>query len=382
MKNKLIFRILGALASALIIVAVFIPFVDVTGYSPSLWETYELTNSLYLPIMIIAFGAIGVIFFALNVKTEFAYMSVGAITFFIVIRTIDILDQGAFNSLSIGYYSLVIGTFLTGLMAFLTNLKSKKKVEVIEEIKKEEETSMSDQIDKLYNEQTNSESEISPIQPIDNLVQPLPIQPLEAVVPIEPLQSTEENVVEEIPLSPVVEDVSIENKEVPQESAVEQVQVENEQVLVNPVLQQFNVPTMEETKAEDAPTVGQQPVLETPVIQSSNPVLQEFSVPSNPVVEDTVITPEQPINPVLQEFAQATNPVLQEFGIESNNAIEQQPVVEEQPKLNQEVETVPLTNINEPVVPTVQEFNNSGFIVTPQQNSIELDIFGQPINKS
>ena len=151
MKNKLIFRILGALASALIIVSVFVPFVSVTGYSPSLWETYELTNSLYLPIMIIVFGAIGVIFFALNIKTEFAYMSVGAIFFFAIMQTIDILDQGVFNTLSVGYYFLVIGALLTGIMAFLTNLKSKKKVEVVEEVKKEEEASMIDQIDKLYN---------------------------------------------------------------------------------------------------------------------------------------------------------------------------------------------------------------------------------------
>ena len=244
MKNKLIFRILGALASALIIVSVFVPFVSVTGYSPSLWETYELTNSLYLPIMIIVFGAIGVIFFALNIKTEFAYMSVGAIAFFVIMQTIDILDQGVFNTLSIGYYFLAMGALVTGIMAFLTNLKTKNKVEVKEEAK-EEESSMLDQIDKLYNEQTSTQSEISPIQPVDNIVQPLPIQPLEAVVPVQPIEQE----VEEVQVNPIVQEIPTEQNEVVQEPIVKQNTVENEQP-INPVLQEFNVPKVEEIVEE------------------------------------------------------------------------------------------------------------------------------------
>lgn len=373
MKNKLIFRILGALASALIIVSVFVPFVSVTGYSPSLWETYELTNSLYLPIMIIVFGAIGVIFFALNIKTEFAYMSVGAISFFVIMQTIDVLDQGVFNTLSIGYYFLVIGAVITGLMAFLTNLKSKKKV--VEEQKKEE-TSMLDQIDKLYNDQPPSESEITPIQTFDNIVEPLPIQPIEAVVPVQPVETPlVEQTVQELTPNQVSES-SNENTEVVEEPLV---QVQNEQVTVNPVLQEFNVPVLEETKAEEVPVVEQQPVIETPVSQPINSVLQEFDGSSASVVEQPEIVSQQPVNPVLQEFTQASNPVLQEFGVSNVNSTEQQPVVE-QPTLIQEVEMVPVENINELVNPTIQEFNNSGSTVSTQQ-STEFDIFGQPINK-
>ena len=372
MKNKLIFRILGALASALIIVSVFVPFVSVTGYSPSLWETYELTNSLYLPIMIIVFGAIGVIFFALNIKTEFAYMSVGAIAFFVIMQTIDILDQGVFNTLSIGYYFLAIGALVTGIMAFLTNLKTKNKVEVKEEAK-EEESSMLDQIDKLYNEQTNIQSELSPIQPVDNVVQPLPIQPLEAVVPVQPI----EQVVEEVQVNPIVQEIPTEQNEVVQEPIVKQNTVENEQP-INPVLQEFNVPKVEENEV-----VQEQPIVEPSTNQPVNPVLQEFAVPSTSVVEETQPVQEQPTNPVLQEFAQP-NPVLQEFGISNSSVVEEQPIVE-QPVLNQEVASVPLTNINEPVPsnPVVEDFNNQFSIIsTSQSNSSELDIFGQPINKS
>lgn len=373
MKNKLIFRILGALASALIIVSVFVPFVSVTGYSPSLWETYELTNSLYLPIMIIVFGAIGIIFFALNIKTEFAYMSVGAIFFFAVMQTIDILDQGVFNTLSIGYYFLVIGALLTGIMAFLTNLKSKNKVEVVEEGKKEEEASMIDQIDKLYNEQTSIQSEISPIQPVDSVVQPLPIQPLEAVLPVQPI----EQAVEQVQVNPVVQEIPTEQNEVVQEPIAKQNTVENEQP-INPVLQEFNVPKVEENEV-----VQEQPIAEPSTNQPVNPVLQEFAVPSTPVVEETQPVQEQPTNPVLQDFAQP-NPVLQEFGISNSSVVQEQPIVE-QPVLNQEVASVPLTNINEPVPsnPVVEDFNNQGSIISiPQSNPSELDIFGQPINKS
>ena len=400
MKNKLIFRILGALASALIIVSVFIPFINVTGYSPSLWESYKLINALYLPIMIIVFGAIGVIFFALNIKTEFAYMSVGAISFFAVMQTIDILDQGVFSTLGVGYYCLVIGALVTGVMAFLTNLKTKNKVEVVQEVKKETETSMLDQIDKLYNEQTTNQSEISPIQPIDNVVQPLPVQPLETVTPIKPVeQIIEEKTIEELPVNPVIQETVVQPVK---ESIVEQTPIVQEQS-VNSVLQEFNVPMPEEVQVQEVPVVEQQPVVETSGNQSLNPVLQEFAQPVNPVlqefnvpmpeevqVQEVTVVEQQPVvetsgnqslNPVLQEFAQPINPVVQEFGISPESPVEQAPAVQEQPTINQEVATVPLASINEPMNPAVQQFTNPGSTVAPQQNSNELDIFGQPINK-
>ena len=67
MKNRLVFRIIGALASALIIVSVFIPFISTTGFTQSLWEANKLINALYLPIMIIVFGSIGVLVFSTNI---------------------------------------------------------------------------------------------------------------------------------------------------------------------------------------------------------------------------------------------------------------------------------------------------------------------------
>ena len=330
MNKKLIFRILGALASALIIVSVFVPFVSVTGYTTSLWETFKLTESLYLPIMIMVFGAIGVIFFALNIKTEFAYMSTGAITFFIVIETIDIINQGVFETLSIGYYFLVAGALLTGIMAFLCNLKPKKKVEEVVPVQQAEEPSMLDQIDKLYNDQTTTPNEISPIQIVDNVVEPLPIQPvqtMESVTPVQPIQ--------------------VESTPIPE-----------------PVIQPQPIP-------EITPVTQEQPVQE--VVQNVEPVIQPQQVE---------VQPQQTINPVMQEFAQPVNPVVQEFSI-PNPVMQEfaQPVIQEQPIVEPQV--TPLTQVNNSIEsnPVIQEFTNPGSTVVTQSTENELDIFGQPINK-
>ena len=341
MNKKLVFRILGALASALIIVSVFVPFVSVTGYSVSLWESFESTSSLYLPIMIIVFGAIGVVFFSLNIKTEFAYMSFGALVFFLVIETIDIINQDAFNTLGVGYYFLVIGTILTGIMAFLTNLKSNK---TNNKVKEEEiqlnEPSMINKIDKLYNDQENTvQNEISPIQPIDNVVTPIPVQPLETVNIQQPIPD-----VNQISQQPIVNNNLVETT---QGSPVQE------------------VPSSSQTVVSDVVTAQQ--------VVAPNPVVQEF----------TNQVPTQ--NPVVQEFTnqtinQNTNPQSQAPVL---NQVSSQPVVQPQPVNTPDVTNIPLSSTNEPVAPNpvVQEFTNPGSAIAPQSNTNNLDIFGQPINK-
>ena len=297
MKNKLIFRIIGALASALIIVSVFIPFISVTGYSTSLWESYGVIKSLYLPIMIIVFGAIGVLFFALNIKTEFAYMSTGAITFFLVMQTIDVLNQGLFNTLSIGYYLLALGAILTGIMSFLTNLKTKVKEAKVEVADSINEPSMLDQIDKLYNDQPTVQNEISPIQPVDNIVEPIPIQPLEQIQPISPMSPVPE-------VQQVVPDVS----SIPVQEPIQEVmpvQTQNIEAQPSfspstPVVPVQAAPVVEQPINPVAePVVALQPELQ---IQQVNPVVQEFTQPAAP-------------NPIVQEFTQpaTSNPVVQIF---------------------------------------------------------------------
>lgn len=193
MNRKTIFRILGALASSLIAVSVFVPFTNTSGNLISLWQSYESLDALYLPIMIIVFGAIGIMFFSLNIKTEFAYMSSGATLFFVVMETIDILDKGMFNTLNVGYYFLVVGSILTGLMAFLTNLKPNKKE--IDTVNQPIQTFTIDRIDRLYNDPTIINNEISPIQPMDNISVPIvQDQLIQKVEPIEPSISENQNI--------------------------------------------------------------------------------------------------------------------------------------------------------------------------------------------
>lgn len=331
MDKRLIFRILGALASALIIVSVFVPFVSVTGYTSSLWETYKLSGAIYLPIMIIVFGAIGVIFFSLNIKTEFAYMSTGAIAFFAVMETIDIVNQGVFNTLSIGYYFLVIGALLTGIMAFLLNMKVKKvKDQVPNSNSNEKQETVLDQIDKLYNDQTTIAAE--PIRPIDNVVEP--IQPINTIS-VEPVQPIVDSAMKPIEEPQVINPVL--DEQIPQQP-INSLPAEP-QSSVNPVVQEF--------KTE--PQINNQPLANNEQSSQFNPVVQEF----------TNIAPE-PISPVVEQF--------------------------NQPQATPE-QITNITESNIPVQPTqsnpvVEQFTNtSSSAINQNTNTGQTDIFGQPINK-
>ena len=313
--KKLIFRILGALASSLIIVSVFVPFISVTGHSVSLWEHFNST--IYLPIMIIVFGAIGVIFFALNIKTEFAYMSTGAIIFFLVMRTIDIINQGTFDTLSVGYYFLAIGAILTGVMAFLTNLKTKQKVE---EVKMQEvvaeEPSMLDQIDKLYNDQANIQNDTQGIQIEDSVIEPLPIQPLQSdISSVSPINATVEEVIAPSIEGPQqIQETQFPKNEV--ESVVDGTNIQSEIQPTNPVVSEF----------------------EQPMVQPTNPVVSEFEQPA----------------------VQPTNPVVSEFG---QSEIE-------------EIKPLMPTNNGDSMNPVLQQFTNNN-TQSQNTNSNSLDIFGQ-----
>ena len=353
MNKKLIFRILGALASALIIVSVFVPFVSVTGYSYSIWGSNEVTNSLYLPIMIIVFGAIGVIFFSLNIKTEFAYMSTGAIAFFLIVQTVDILNQGVFNTLSIGYYCLVIGAVLTGLMTFLLNLKSNKNnVDYVPTM--EESPNVLAQMDGLYNNDQTLQNNISPIQPIEPVVQPIPVQPVEIAEPIQPIE----------PVAPI-----------------------------QPIGEQQPNPVLESTQSIESTQMIEsiQPVNTIQPIQSNETINTVAPIESvQPLESLQSIQPleAQQVNPVLDQFNY--NPVVQEFSMPTQSV---EPVIQQQSLNN--VEPMPNMSETESVNPVVQDFMNTGSLnkqqpnlnqqtqAVPQVNQTMggVDIFGQLINK-
>ena len=367
MNKKLVFRILGALASALIIVSVFVPFVSVTGYSYSLWGSNLETNSLYLPIMIMVFGVIGVIFFSLNIKTEFAYMSTGAIIFFLVVQTIDILNQGVFNTLSIGYYCLVVGAILTGLMAFLMNLKGKQniKTQVVAEINQSQTPSVMAQIDGLYSNpnQLNDIPTIQPIsvqpndnlasiQPVESQIQPMSIQSTDNLAPIQPVQPND-NLASIQPMESQIQPMSIQSTD--NLAPIQPVQ---------PIEQQQDISLEPQKNAESIAAIETIPLGEP---QPVNPVLKQFTQPE--------------VNPTLQEFSAPTTQIQPEVGERStlettdmsvSNGNQQEtvnPVVQNFVSMESQVESQSNINTQPQVVPPFD------------QGAGSVDIFGQPINK-
>lgn len=370
--KKIIFRIFGALASAMIIVSVFVPFVSVNGNSASLWESFSITNSLYLPIMIIIFGVIGVIFFSLNVKTEFAYMSTGAISFFVVMRTIDIINQGAFNKLSYGYYFLAIGAILTGIMAFLTNLKTKVREEKTISVQQNGEPSMLDQIDKLYNNQEINQNQLSSIQVVNNNIDPLPIQPVENLELNQQLIKSKEEPIQDF--SQVT---------IPMREPLNQ----EESLSVKPVLQEFS--KMDENQLSSVQSINNKvdPLPIQPIENIELNHLQAFSETKGYQAQEISQTSVPKPESLKQENSVQANPVVSQF----TQSYEQRPInqytnLQQSPIIEQSVirPVQPLENTTQEVThnPVVQEFNNSVNTENAQNNdSNALDIFEQLLNK-
>lgn len=378
MKNKLIFRILGALSSALIIVSVFVPFVKVTGFSQSLWQTN--INTLYLPIIIIVFGAIGVLLFAINLKTELAYSTTGALLFFLISQTIPIINQGTFNTLNVGYYFLVVGTLLTGIMTFLCGIKTKQKP--VEEVKVEEtkEDSMINQIDRLYENQTvqTNETEINQVEMIQ------PLQSIESLNPIAQNNnslnmSMEENESESENLNDLlqpavetnqqevqpVENNSIVEEEFNQPTVIEETKQEINNV-TNPVVSEFEPPKPQEQSIVSNPVVSEFAI---PQVNEVNNVQQETPQPS--IQNQVVVENTQPVvsapNPVVSEFEAPS-----QFNIGASEQVEQ--FVETTEESTQTIEPI------QPLQPLGGNMDKVDVMADPttmkENNSSNLDIFG------
>lgn len=405
MKNRLIFRILGALASALIIVSVFIPFVSVTGYSQSLWEANKLINALYLPIMIIVFGSIGVLSFATNIKTELAYASSGALLFYIVTQIIPVIDGGMFNTLSVGFYCLATGTVLTGIMAFICNLKIKVKIEEIKEVNNHvEEESMLNQIDKLYDDQTpvnneelliSNELDVLPIQPLgqESGIQPLAVQNLQPIQQQQMTQSVES-------VQPVAQNNIVSNETVQNSNSINNpfeianINSESSDELAAPVAinQQLQNPQQVTIQPKEQPIPMNSAIdpvnKEVTETVTENPVTAEFEQPKvleqqNGTQQETPqvnnVEQTQPVqqNPVTAEFGgNQTNPVTAEFGDNQTNPVTAEfggsPIATSETVIeplgsNGNVEIEPLPS-GQPKIDVMAD--------APTKNTSDLDIFG------
>ena len=381
MKSKLVFRILGALASALIIASVFIPFVSVTGYSQSLWETHSAVGTIYLPIMIIVFGAVGVLVFSTGFKTELAYASAGGLLFFLIMQTIPVIDQDLFNTLGVGYYSLAVGTLLIVIMAFICGLRVKQKVvkEVVVEEKKEE--SMIDQIDKLYNDQTSAPIETESNN-LENIIQPLPVNALTSI-PVENNISSEitvENTVDELQSSPlenlnkVVEEVkpipsfnNLASNVMIQEQALVPETPSQEVNAINPVVSEFATPEINSSNRVESvnPVVSEFTVSDTNTpseVNSSNRVVSEFATPNVNVSNEVGA-----VNPVVSEFTQSLSEqsMFIPSNSESSNNVSETPS-QEQTNISSESMIQPLGSDRK--IDVMADTNNT--------ISSNLDIFG------
>lgn len=382
MKRRLVFRILGALASALIIASVFIPFVSVTGYSQSLWETHSAVGTIYLPIMIIVFGVVGVLVFSTGFKTELAYASAGGLLFFLIMQTVPVIDQNLFNTLGVGYYCLAIGTLLIIIMAFICGIRVKQKVvkeNIVEETK---EVSMIDQIDKLYNDQIENQN-LNETNNLDNIIQPLPISEISQM----PVQNKVEESMkftnsESIPLQTINSisneplfnsqtvipglDNTTSNTNVDNNIVVGQTDVNSSSIQadtinftesviqnlesnndINPVVAEFNIST---------PNVTTEEIVSTSSVggESPNPVVSEFTAPVMQNLENTSV-----VNPVMAEFNN-TIPMQSPF---MHNA---------EPQVNENINEVnPPVEINP--LDSDKKFDVMG---EPTKNNSDLDIFG------
>lgn len=166
MSNKIIFRIVGALSAATIIISLFVPFSMLQ--SEGLWDIYNNQGMLYLPIIILAFASFAVISFSLNIKPELSYISFGACLFYIIVKVVRMNIDGSLGNISLGFYLFVLGTVFIGIMSFLGNLGKKKLQTVNSELKQD---TKSDELSISNSNATNSSDLFNPepIQTSNNL---------------------------------------------------------------------------------------------------------------------------------------------------------------------------------------------------------------------
>ena len=307
--KKLIFRIIGALFSSLIIVAVFMPFTKVD--SQSLWDLYRSADMIYLPIMIVVFGSIGVLFFSLNVKTEFAYATSGAIIFFTIMQYVQALNNETVSTLGLGFYFLAVGGVITGLMAFLSNLRGrqKKQVEVISQMPSMNTIAVAPLTPSDFSTQQNVKPVSEEIKEVSNSNQN------NLSSPIPELSETNKT---DVPVAPKIEETSSVTTPQPvvQPQPIPEIATQPEpipEVVEQPVIQ-----------PEPVPNVAPQPVVQpepTPQVVQPQPAAQ-VNVAS--VVQPPV---QAPMNEPIPEPVSRPNPVLEQFTPTQTSNMPSQPTV-------------------------------------------------------
>ena len=242
MNKKMIFKILGIVGGVFVVLSLFLPYVKSGSFSQSLWQIYLDNKQIYLAIVIIIFGLLPVVLYAIDKKKEYSYMSVGALLFFVSSQLVNAISSGTFKTLSLGFYFMLVGTILITVITFISEKSSKVK--------------------KL-------EEQIAPIS--NNISNPLERNGLEI-----PQENEAVNL-------PIVED-SLQSTESQEQPAIDDSMALGEEIPeyqpedgINPVLAEFSTePTSQETVPATLDVAS--------VPQDTTPVVQPEVVPATPDV--------------------------------------------------------------------------------------------------
>ena len=123
MNKRLGLKVLAIGCVLLLIASVFLPLVNYSGYTTSIFDTNKEIN--YFPYILIVFSLISIIVIVLNKKTEFAYLLVGSSLTFIITTTIGSIDN--FKYFSFGYYLFLLSSILLFISLSILNRDENNK---------------------------------------------------------------------------------------------------------------------------------------------------------------------------------------------------------------------------------------------------------------
>ena len=314
MNKKMIFKILGIIGGLFVVLSLFLPYVKSGSFSQSLWQIYLDNKQIYLAIVIIIFGLLPVVLYAIDKKKEYSYMSVGALLFFVSSQLVNAISSGTFKTLSLGFYFMLVGTILITVITFISEKSSKVK---------------------------ELDEQIAPIS--NNISNPLERNGLEI-----PQENEAVNL-------PVVED-SLQSIESQEQPAIDDSMALGEEIPeyqpedgINPVLAEFST---EPTSQEPIPTTS--------------------DVASVPQDTTTVVQPEAvPATPDVASVPQDTTPVVQLEAVPATPDVA--PVTEVQSQSVPDVQTSP-SIMPQPDISFDEPKQNE----IPESSEPQFDIFGQP----
>ena len=321
MKKNNLYRVLGILFSALIVVGMFLPYIKEP--SSSLFELYKNNNQLVLPIVLLLFGVASILLYVLNKYIEFALSTAGAVLFYMITETISLVKEDAINQVGIGFILIGAGGILLIVNTFLAIVASKRAAR---EESYDEPSNQYQQPQDMIQALENTSNAYEPVQP-QSMVQPVMEQPIvEPVQPVipQPIVEPVQPVVEQTVPQPVVEPVQPEIVQ----PVVEPVQP---QPMVQPIVEPVQPQPMVQPIVEPVQPVQQISELK-PIEEQAMPTTNQFN-PLPDIQFEPINEPVQEIKPINPEPVEAPlNPVLQQFEIPTSFLNSGAPVKHDEPQ--------------------------------------------------